>query len=168
MKIINGNLINKEQNTYQKGMNFNPYPLFIDDQGYYPIVEWNEKEGHPDFFVNTALTGGSGKGAHDSINKLILQSTLSNMTRGIDDFKFGQDVERIDYPEIFGGGSYGRHHGNIQTNILESLIKSKLSDRNFEDLLNINISGRLGKDKNLDYNLSGSKGNIGLNLSKLF
>jgi hypothetical protein len=160
MKIINGNLINKEQNTSQKGMNF----PFIENR---MIDEYTTMSSGHDFFENTNLIGGSGKGAHDSINKLILQSTLSNMTRGIDDFKFGQDVEQIDYPKIFGGGSYGRHHGN-QTNILESFIKSKSSDKNFEDLLNINISGRLGKDKNLDYNLSGSKGNIGLNLSKLF
>ena len=143
MEIINGNLINKEQNTSQKGMNF----PFIENR---TIDKYTTMSSGHDFFENTNLIGGSGKGAHDSINKLILQSTLSNMIRDIDDFK------------------YGRHHGNIQTNILESFIKSQSSDRNLEDLLNINISGRLGEDKNLDYNLSGSKGNIGLNLSKLF
>lgn len=167
MKIINGNLINKEQNTSQKGMNF----PFIENR---MIDEYTTMSSGHDFFENTNLIGGSGKGAHDSINKLILESTLSNMIRDIDDFKFGEKITS-DLPGIFKENQYLEdmlnfygNQGNIQTNILESFIKSQSSDRNFEDLLNINISGRLGKDKNLDYNLSGSKGNIGLNLSKLF
>ena len=113
------------------------------------------------------------KGAHDNINKLILESMLSNIGNA-ENFKFGEKITS-DLPGIFKENQYLEdmlnfygNQGNIQTNILESFIKSQSSDRNFEDLLNINISGRLGKDKNLDYNLSGSKGNIGLNLSKLF
>ena len=81
--------------------------------------------------------------AHSSIDRLI------DKTKLIDDFKFGQ-------------------HGNIQTNILESLLKSQIGSNNLEDLLKISISGKFGKDKGLGFGLEGSKGNIGLNLSKLF
>ena len=125
-----------------------------------------------DIFEGQYVESGT-KGAHDNINKLILESMLSNIGNA-ENFKFGEKITS-DLPGIFKENQYLEdmlnfygNQGNIQTNILESFIKSQSSDRNFEDLLNINISGRLGKDKNLDYNLSGSKGNIGLNLSKLF
>ena len=61
-----------------------------------------------------------------------------------------------------------KNQGNVNTNFMEALVKSQLDDSNFEDLFRVNISGQLGKDKELDYNLRGSKGNVGLNLSKTF
>jgi hypothetical protein len=81
--------------------------------------------------------------AHSSIDRII------DKTKLIDDFKFGQ-------------------HGNIQTNILESLLKSQMGSNNLEDLLKISIGGKFGQNKGIGFGLEGSKGNIGFNLSKSF
>ena len=192
MEIINGNLINKGQNTSQGGMYFNPHTLPFRQSwtksGQFPST-FNQipepildDEGNPlstpsgyDFFEGMNVVGGTKRqGAHDSINRLILESTISNMTRGLDNFKFGEKVTS-ELPDIFEGNKYLEgmlnffgNQGNVNTNFMEALVKSQLDDSNFEDLFRVNISGQLGKDKELDYNLRGSKGNVGLNLSKTF
>ena len=125
-----------------------------------------------DIFEGQYVESGT-KGAHDNINKLILESILSNIGDA-ENFKFGEKITS-DLPDIFKGNQYLKgmlnffgKQGNVKTNLLESLVKSNLSDNDFEDLLNVSISGQLGNDQGIDYNLRGSKGNVGLNLSKLF
>tara|TARA_R100000742_G_C4223246_1_gene46482 strand:+ start:89 stop:418 length:330 start_codon:yes stop_codon:yes gene_type:complete len=81
--------------------------------------------------------------AHSSIDNIIDQAKL------MDDFRFGQ-------------------HGNLQTNLLESLIGSSRGKGGLEDLLKLSLSAKMGKNKGTQLDMSGSKGNFGLNLSKLF
>ena len=81
--------------------------------------------------------------AHSSIDNIIDQAKL------LDDFKFGQ-------------------HGNVQTNLLESLLKSTTGGGSLEDLLQLSLNARFGKNKGASLGLTGSKGNVGLNISKFF
>ena len=81
--------------------------------------------------------------AHSSIDNIIDQAKL------MDDFRFGQ-------------------HGNLQTNLLESLVGSSRGQGSLEDLLQLSLSAKMGKNKGTQLDMSGSKGNFGLNLSKLF
>ena len=74
---------------------------------------------------------------HEAIDNLIAKADAK------DDFRFGK-------------------YGNIQTNLIKSLLKG---DR---DLLNIGISGKLGKSKEWDYSLGGGKDNYGFNISRWF
>ena len=60
-----------------------------------------------------------------------------------DDFRFGQ-------------------FGNIRTNLIESLLKDN------RDLLNIAISGKLGKSKEWDYSLGRGIDNYDFEISKTF
>ncbi len=81
--------------------------------------------------------------AHSSIDNIIDQAKL------MDDFRFGQ-------------------YGNLQTNLLESLIGSSKGKGGLEDLLKLSLSAKIGKNKGTRLNMSGGKGNFGLTLSKLF
>ena len=81
--------------------------------------------------------------AHDAIDTIIEQTKL------MDDFRFGQ-------------------YGNLQTNLLESLIGSSKGKGGLEDLLKLSLSAKMGKNKGTQLNMSGGKGNFGLTLSKLF
>tara|TARA_R100000664_G_C2752696_1_gene139976 strand:+ start:1462 stop:1734 length:273 start_codon:yes stop_codon:yes gene_type:complete len=81
--------------------------------------------------------------AHSSIDNIIDQAKL------MDDFRFGQ-------------------HGNLQTNLLESLVGSSRGQGSLEDLIQLSLSAKMGKNKGTQLDMSGSKGNFGLNLSKLF
>jgi len=67
-------------------------------------------------------------------------------------------IKNIELKDNFKFGEYG----DIRTNLLESLIR-----RN-SDLLNIGISGKLGKNKQWDYFLGGEKNDYGLNISRSF
>ena len=80
---------------------------------------------------------------HEAIDNLIAKSErLKEKVESKDDFRFGQ-------------------FGNIKTNLIESLFKNR-------DLLNVEISGRTGKNKQLYYGLGGSKDNFGFGISKRF
>ena len=80
---------------------------------------------------------------HEAIDNLIAKSErLKEKVESKDDFRFGQ-------------------FGNIKTNLIESLFKNR-------DLLNIEISGRTGKNKQLYYGLGGNKDNFGFGISKRF
>ena len=81
--------------------------------------------------------------AHDAIDTIIEQTKL------MDDFRFGQ-------------------HGNLQTNLLESLVGSSRGQGSLEDLIQLSLSAKMGKNKGTQLDISGGKGNFGLNLSKLF
>ena len=134
--------------------------------------ENQDRTSGQDIFEGQYVESGI-KGAHDNINKLILESMLSNIGNA-ENFKFGEKITS-DLPDIFKGNQYLEgmlnffgNQGNIETNFLDSIFKSQRSDYDFEDLFNVNIRGQLGKDKGVDYNLRAGKGNVGLNLSKLF
>ena len=77
---------------------------------------------------------------HDAIDKLIAKAKTK------DDFRFGQ-------------------YGDIKTNLIESLFKS---GSNVEDLLKVDVSGKLGKNKQWDYSLGAGKDNYRFGISKLF
>tara|TARA_R100001082_G_C4314234_1_gene138214 strand:- start:70 stop:471 length:402 start_codon:yes stop_codon:yes gene_type:complete len=80
---------------------------------------------------------------HEAIDNLIAKSKrLKEKVESKDDFRFGQ-------------------FGNIKTNLIESLFKNR-------DLLNVEISGRTGKNKQLYYGLGGNKDNFGFGISKRF
>ena len=80
---------------------------------------------------------------HEAIDNLIAKSErLKEKVESKDDFRFGQ-------------------FGNIKTNLIESLFKNR-------DLLNVEISGRIGKNKQLYYGLGGNKDNFGFGISKRF
>ena len=80
---------------------------------------------------------------HEAIDNLISKSErLKEKVESKDDFRFGQ-------------------FGNIKTNLIESLFKNR-------DLLNVEISGRIGKNKQLYYGLGGNKDNFGFGISKRF
>jgi len=80
---------------------------------------------------------------HEAIDNLIAKSErLKEKVESKDDFRFGQ-------------------FGNIKTNLIESLFKNR-------DLLNVEISGRTGKNKQLYYGLGGNKDNFGFGISKRF
>jgi len=80
---------------------------------------------------------------HEAIDNLIAKSDrLKEKVESKDDFRFGQ-------------------FGNIKTNLIESLFKNR-------DLLNVEISSRTGKNKQLYYGLGGNKDNFGFGISKRF
>ena len=80
---------------------------------------------------------------HEAIDNLIAKADrLKEKVKSKDDFRFGQ-------------------FGNIKTNLIESLFKNR-------DLLNVGISGQMGKNKQLHYGLDANKHNFGFNLSKRF
>jgi len=80
---------------------------------------------------------------HEAIDNLIAKSDrLKEKVESKDDFRFGQ-------------------FGSIKTNLIESLFKNR-------DLLNVGISGQMGKNKQLHYGLDANKHNFGFNLSKRF
>ena len=62
------------------------------------------------------------KGAHDNINKLILESMLSNI-RGAENFKFGEKTTS-DLPDIFKGTE-----GRKNRAVLQKLFNIVLKDR---------------------------------------
>ncbi len=80
---------------------------------------------------------------HEAIDNLIAKSNrLKEKIESKDDFRFGQ-------------------FGNIKTNLIESLFKNR-------NLLNVDIFGQMGKNKQLYYGLGGNKDNFSFGLSKKF
>ena len=153
---------------------------------YHPLGEYftpEHKGGEYDLFHGMDVhAGAKSLGAHDSINALIQDSVLSNFKsflgekigskikkRLSDSFRFGKK-KKVDSPEIFEGkyGPSNRQHGSFQTNIIDSLIKSQMGGGNLEDLLQLSLSTKIGKDKGTQFNIGGGKGEFGLNISKLF
>ena len=77
-----------------------------------------------------------------SDNLIAKSERLKEKVESKDDFRFGQ-------------------FGSIKTNLIESLFKNR-------DLLNVEISGQIGKNKQLHYGLGGNKDNFGFGISKRF
>ena len=59
--------------------------------------------------------------------------------------------------------------GYFQNNLINSLVGAGTGPERFEDLLELSIGGQFGDSQNpWEAQLTGSKGNIGFDISKLF
>ena len=98
--------------------------------------------------------------AHDTIDGLIQKTDIESLLKG-----FLQ--EKTNIQDSYPIGKQGK--GYIKNNLLDSIIQSQLKPQlNLEDLLNVSVGGKFGKQNGWGAELSGGKGRVGFNISKLF
>ena len=92
--------------------------------------------------------------AHSTIDNLIQSFSIENKLKEITNIK-----------DIYPIGE----RGYFQNNLINSLVGAGTGPEKFEDLLELSIGGQFGgHDKPWEAQLTGSKGNIGFDISKLF
>ena len=92
--------------------------------------------------------------AHSTIDNLIQSFSIENKLKEITNIK-----------DIYPIGE----RGYFQNNLINYLVGAGTGPEKFEDLLELRIGGQFGgHDKPWEAQLTGSKGNIGFDISKLF